>query len=67
MMVVDRRRWHRTKIGVAVILFLIDLACAGGLEDETGNAPMPSFVGFATFTALLLWLFINIVQEGKRL
>lgn len=67
MMVVDHRRWHRAKIGVAVILFLVDLACAGGLEDETGNAPMPSFVGFATFTALLGWLFIHLAKESDRL
>lgn len=67
MRVVDRRRWHRTKIGAAVALFLIGLVCAGGLESANATEAIPSPVGFVTAMFLLTWLVIHIIKEGERL
>ena len=64
--VVDHRRWHRTKIAVAVVLFVVAVVCAGGFESQYAMEPMPSFAGFITAIGLLTWLTINIVNDGER-
>lgn len=63
--VVDRRRWHRTKIICAIGVFLVAFVCAGGLESRDGMEPMPSFSGFAASIGLLTWLMINIARDGE--
>lgn len=63
--VTDHRRWHRTKIACAGFLFLVTVACAGGLESANETTPMPSGVGFVTALFLLTWLTINIIKDGE--
>ena len=67
MRVVDRRRWHRTKIGVAVALFFIGLGCVGGLEASNETDPMPSPAGFVTVMVLLTCLTIHLIKESEHL
>lgn len=64
MRVVNQQRWLRTKIATAVVLFLVALGCAGGLESRDPAAPIPNVTGFVTAIVLLAWLSINIVKTG---
>jgi hypothetical protein len=53
---------------VVVILTLIALACAGGLEAE-GTEPIPSLGGFIaamSCAALLLYNIIQCDRQGKK-
>ncbi len=65
IVVKDHARWHRTKIVAGILLFVVAVACAGGLEDESGMSPMPSFGGFFIAVVLLTWRTINIIKDGE--
>ncbi len=68
MKVVDWRKWQRAKMFVVLILTLIALACAGGLEAE-GTEPIPSVGGFIaamSCAALLLYNIIQCDRQGKK-
>lgn len=68
MRVVDWRKWQRTKMCVVWILWLIALACAGGLEAE-GTEAIPSVGGFIVAMSCAAMLLYNIIQcdrQGKK-
>lgn len=58
-------RWKRTKISVAIIFFVIGLACIGGLEAE-GTEPMPSVEGALFSLAIVGLITYNLIKkEGE--
>lgn len=60
--VIDRRKWRRTKTITCIVLWLVMVACAGGLESE-GVEPMPSFEGFVVSGLLCAALAYNLFRE----
>lgn len=66
MRVVDYDKWQRTKCVCALILLITAIACAGGLEDQTGTTAMPSPVGFITCITLLVPLTLSLYKGDKR-
>jgi hypothetical protein len=66
MQVTDWAKWQRTKCIVAIVLLLIAIGCAGGLESETGTEPLPSATGFVTAITLLTLLTINIYKGDNK-
>lgn len=69
MRVTNWHRWQMTKLAVAMILLLIGIACAGGLEDADGTRPVPSVWGVVvatSFAAMLLWNIIQNDRQGRK-
>lgn len=60
--VIDRRKWRRTKTITCIGLWLVAVACAGGLESD-GVEPMPSFKGFVVSGTLCAFLCYNLFRE----
>lgn len=60
--VVDRRKWRRTKTIICAALWLIGVACGGGLESD-GVEPIPSLGGFAISMTLCAMLAYNLFRE----
>lgn len=65
MRVTDWRRWQRTKTAVAIVLWFVAVACAGGLESE-GVEPMPSAIGAVTALSCVALLLYNIIQNDRQ-
>lgn len=63
--VTNQARWRRTKVVTTILLFVIALACSGGLESQDPSAPMPDVAGFVTAISLFAYLFINIIRTGE--
>jgi len=63
--VVNRYRWRRTKIYLAVGCWVGGLACVGGLEGDP-YAPMPSWQGAIVFLISAFFLAVNLLREDSR-
>ena len=66
MRVTNWAKWQRTKCIVALILLLISMACAGGLESQDGTEPLPSSTGLIISMVLLTLLTINIYKGDNK-
>ena len=65
MRVVSARRWYRTKVQVAGLLFVAGLISAGGLESYDPARQVPSVAGFITAMGALIWLTVNLLKDDK--
>ena len=66
MRVTNWAKWQRTKCITALVLLLIAMGCAGGLESQNGTEPLPSTSGFIISMTLLTLLTINIYKGDNK-